>query len=174
MRKFLDGLYDFSGAAAAGLIALICLLVSTQVVLNLITKVLGTGASYSIPSYADFAGFFLASASFLALAYTFTRGGHIRVTLFLGRLPSAPRLLAELFSLLVAIAITGYMLWHMILLAHESYIYNDVSPGMVVIHLWIPQSVVCLGLLILCVAIVDAFVQTAIKRQPVITQKETI
>lgn len=174
MRRFLDSLYNFSGAAAASLIALICLLVSTQVVLNLVTKLLGTGASYSIPSYSDFAGFFLASASFLSLAYTFTRGGHIRVTLFLGRLSSTPRWLAELFSLLVAITITVFMLWHMITLVHESYIYNDVSPGMVVIHLWIPQSVVCLGLLILSIALIDTLVQTIIKKHPVITQKETI
>jgi TRAP-type mannitol/chloroaromatic compound transport system permease small subunit len=174
MRKILDSLYVFSGGAAAGLIALICLLVSTQVVLNLVTKILGTGASYSIPSYADFAGFFLAASSFLALAYTFTRGGHIRVTLFLGRLPSIPRLIAELFSLLVAITITLFTLWHMMKLVHESYIYNDVSPGMGVIHLWVPQSIVCLGLSILCIALIDTFVQTIVARRPVITQQETI
>ena len=174
MRRTLNFLYNVSGALAAMLLAAICLLVSAQVVLNLVTKVLGTGASYSIPSYADFAGYFLASASFLALAYTLTRGGHIRVTLVLGRLPGKSRWVSELFSLLVAIAVTVFVLWHMIELAHSSYMYEDVSPGMVVIHLWIPQSTVCVGLLILSIALIDSLVQTIIKKTPVISQQETI
>lgn len=174
MRRTLNFVYNFSGALAAALIAIICLLVSTQVFLNLVTKVLGTGASYSIPSYADFAGYFLASSSFLALAYTLTRGGHIRVTLVLGRLPAKSRWISELFSLLVATGVTVFVLWHMVELAHSSYIYEDASPGMVVIHLWIPQSVVCVGLLILSIALVDSLIQTIIKKTPVITQQETI
>ena len=170
----LDLLYNLSGAMAAGLIGMICLLVTTQVVLNLTTKVLGTTMSFTIPSYADFAGFFLAASSFMALAYTFTRGGHIRVTLFLGRLSSLPRLIAELISLSVAVVVTLFVLWHMINLTHESYLYGDVSPGMVVIQLWIPQTVVCLGLLILNIALIDALIQTLRTRKPVITQQETI
>ncbi len=174
MRRILDKLYLFSGAAAASLIALICLLVSTQVVLNLLTKVLGTGASYSIPSYADFAGFFLASASFLALAYTFTRDGHIRVTLFLGRLSPTPRLVAEVFSLSVAVLVTLFTLWQMIVLAHESYLYEDVSPGMIAINLWIPQSVVCFGIGTLAIALIDALVLTLLNRAPSIHKEDML
>lgn len=174
MRRYLDNVYNLSGALAACLIGCICLLVTTQVILNLITKVLGTSVSFTIPSYADFAGFFLAASSFLALAYTFTRGGHIRVTLFLGRLSPGPRLLAELISISVATAVSVVALWHMFKLTHESYLYGDVSPGMVVIHLWIPQGVVCLGLSILCIALVDSLIQTLRARRPVIIQQETI
>lgn len=86
MRKCLDNLYTFIGAIAAGLIALICLLVTTQVVLNLIAKIWGASVSFTIPSYADFASYFLAASSFLALSYTFMRGGHIRVTLLFNML----------------------------------------------------------------------------------------
>ncbi|MFK8083656.1 MAG: TRAP transporter small permease [Granulosicoccus sp.] len=174
MRRILDFIYNLSGAIAAALIASICLLVTAQVILNLTTKLLGTSASYSIPSYADFAGFFLAASSFLALAYTFTQGGHIRVTLFLGRVSTTPRWIAEIVSISIATVVTLFIFWHMTKLAHESYIYGDVSPGMVVIHLWIPQGVVCIGILILTIALIDTLIQTIQAKKPVIKQKETI
>jgi len=53
MRKYLDWLYLGSGAVAAMLIAAICVLVTTQVVLNVITKIGGAGVAMTIPSYTD-------------------------------------------------------------------------------------------------------------------------
>ncbi|MEE9321613.1 MAG: TRAP transporter small permease [Granulosicoccus sp.] len=174
MRKNLDRLYEWSGALAAALIALICLLVTLQVIFNLATKLLGSSVSLTIPSYADFAGFFLASSSFLALAYTLTRGGHIRVTLFLSRMPTGPRLVSEILSLAICSAVALFALYNMVLLTYDSLRYGDVSPGMVVIPLWVPQSIVCLGLLILSIALVDLLLQTLQRKEPVIVQHETI
>ncbi|NNK14741.1 MAG: TRAP transporter small permease, partial [Desulfofustis sp.] len=91
MRKFLDSLYLASGWAAAFFIAAICSLVVAQVCLNLIDRIsgliTGTAIGLTIPSYADFTGFFLAAASFLALAHTLRQGAHIRVTLLISHLP---------------------------------------------------------------------------------------
>ena len=98
MRKLLDSLYLASGWAAACFIGAICTLVVAQVGLNLIDRVAGlatgTAIGLTIPSYADFTGFFLAAASFLALAHTLRQGGHIRVTLLISHLPDR---LARLF-----------------------------------------------------------------------------
>ena len=91
MRKFLDKLYDLSGYGAAIFIFAICLIVMAQVALNLsdnIAKyITGEAIGLTIPSYADFTGYFLAAASFMALAHTLKSGGHIRVTLLLQILP---------------------------------------------------------------------------------------
>ena len=172
MRRILDMLYAVSGALAAGFIALICLVVAAQVVLNLITKLFGTAYSYTIPSYADFSGFFLAAASFLALAHTLNAGGHIRVTLLINGFAPRPRLIAELFSLAVGGLLSGFSAWFMIRLNLESYDYGDLSFGIIAIPIWIPQLAVSLGLVILTIAFADLFVRTLRARAPVLVNAE--
>lgn len=162
MRRLLDRLYLASGWMAAGFIGLICLLVVAQVALNLIdriaTSVTGSGIGLTIPSYADFTGFFLASASFLALAHTLREGGHIRVTLVIGHLPAGIRKGFEIWCVLLAAGITGYFAWYTGRLVFESFTYNDLSPGMVAVPIWIPQLGMLLGLVVLTVALVDELV----------------
>ncbi len=41
----------------------------------------------------------------------------------------------------------------------ESLEYGDVSPGMVPVALWIPQSAMALGLVILTISLLDSFVE---------------
>ena len=165
IRKTLDRLYVGSGAIASLLIAAICLLVCTQVIFNLITKFGGRSINLTIPSYGDFAGYFLAASSFLALAYTLTRGGHIRVNLLLTRLPSRARWVAEIFSLAICSAVAWYATFYMLKLCLESYEFGDLSPGIVAVPQWIPQSTVLLGLSILSVALVDCLYRTISTRE---------
>jgi len=172
MRKFLDTLYNAAGYAAAGFIVLICLVVSAQVVLNLITKIFGAAYSMTIPSYADFAGFSLAAASFLALAYTLNAGGHIRVTLLLQTFGRIPRLGAELFSLALGAGLSGFATFYMIRLNYESYDYGDLSTGIVAIPLWFPQLATSAGLALLTIAFVDLFVATLKAGEPVLKSME--
>lgn len=175
MRKFLDRLYGISGAIAAGLIFLICLLVTAQVFLNLIAKIGGASYSITIPSYASFAGYFLAASSFLALAYTFTKGGHIRVTLMLNQMgESKARFFAEVASLTLCAATSVWATYYMMELLRDSYRFGDQSTGMVSIPLWIPQSSVVVGLIIFSIALIDVLVQTIRKGGPVIDYKETL
>lgn len=60
IRKILDRLYFAAGFLSALCILSICLLVTRQVIFNLITKIFGTDFAFSIPSYAVFAGFYWA------------------------------------------------------------------------------------------------------------------
>ncbi len=168
IRKLLDGLYNISGAIAAGFLALICVLVSVQVILNLITKLFGTTFALTIPSYAEFAGFFLAAASFLALAYTLMRGGHIRVTLVLQFLPKSARLIFEVLGLAICSATAIYATYFMGRLTYESYSFGDLSPGIIAVPLWIPQTSLALGLGILAIALTDLTISTIIKRDLVL------
>ena len=173
MRKILDRLYTLSGALAAGFIVLICLVTAAQVLLNLIAKVFGAQYSYTIPSYADFAGFFLAAASFLALAYTLTRGGHIRVTLLIQTFGRRSRLAAELFSLIFAALICGFATYYMIRLNISAYGYGDLSFGIIAIPLWIPQLALSVGLGILTIALIDLAWQTLRAQAPVLKNSES-
>lgn len=162
LRRALNRLYLTSGWLAAAFLASICLLVVCQVVLNLLDRISGvlTGSAIglTIPSYADFTGFFLAASSFLALAYTLRQGGHIRVTLLITNLNSKVRHIFETWCLLLATTVTLYFSWYTLSLVHESYTYNDLSSGMIAVPIWIPQSFVLLGLVILSIALLDELI----------------
>lgn len=159
MRSFLDLLYRISGAISACFIASICVLVFSQVLLNIIDRLssvfTGSAIGLSIPSYADFTGFFLASASFFALAYTLREGGHIRVTLFIQHTSPGIRRFIEFWCIGLATAVSIYFAWYTALLVMEAYEYNDLSSGMVPVPLWIPQSGMLVGLIVLSIALID-------------------
>lgn len=162
MRLTLDFIYRAAGGLAALFIVAIVALVFAQVCLNLADKIAvavsGSGVGLTIPSYADFTGFFLAASTFLALAYALRAGGHIRVTLVTVRLPERIRRTVEIAVILIALMMSGYATWYMGLLLLESLEFGDRSAGMVSVPLWLPQTPVALGLSILTLALADELV----------------
>jgi len=46
---------------------------------------------------------------------------------------------------------------------YESFIYNDLSSGMIAVPLWIPQSAMFLGLVILSISLIDDFITLLMK-----------
>ena len=143
-------------------ISAIVAIVFAQVCLNLTDKIYsafaGSALGLTIPSYSDFTGFFLAAASFLALAYTLRSGGHIRVTLVTGLMPAKAQRGFEALALFVGLAMTGYATFYMFGLVHESIEFGDMTPGMVSIPVWIPQVPVLVGLAILTIALADELI----------------
>ncbi|MCW5699935.1 MAG: TRAP transporter small permease [Rhodospirillales bacterium] len=164
MRTALDALYHASGGLAAVFLGAIAAIVLLQVGFNvtdtLSSWIIGEPIGLVIPSYAEFAGFFLASSSFLALAYSLRCGAHIRVSLLLQHLPLRSRYVAELWCCASACAFSGYFAWYVVLLVIDSYRFGDVSPGMVPVPLWLPQAAMGLGLVVLTVALLDTFLST--------------
>ncbi|WP_195162903.1 TRAP transporter small permease [Mesorhizobium sp. NBSH29] len=163
MRNTLDTIYRLSGGAAAVslfcIFALVCMQVGARL-LDGVMRFLGmTPLGLIVPSIAEISGFLLASASFLALAYTLSIGSHIRVGLFVERLASGPRRIVEGLVGLLATGIAIYACVAMGGLAFKSWTYNDVSFGFVPVPLWLPQAVMTLGLAILAIAIVDLTVR---------------
>ncbi len=162
LRRNLNRLYLWSCWLAAGFIAAICLLVFCQVCLNLLDRLssqfTGSAIGLTIPSYADFTGFFLAAASFLALAYTLRQGGHIRVSLVISHFNPTLRHIIEIWCLVLASAVTIYFTWYTFSLTHESYTYNDLSPGMIAVPIWIPQTAMFMGLAVLSIALIDELI----------------
>ncbi|MFQ5973444.1 MAG: TRAP transporter small permease [Alphaproteobacteria bacterium] len=170
MRRALDLLYRGSGILAAILLAAIGLVVLLQVGANLIDEIAswitGEPIGLVVPSYAEFAGFFLAASSFLALAYTLRAGGHIRVSLVIQNVVGTGRRLVELWCLAAAASLSGYFSFFTIGLVLDSYAFGDLSFGMVPVPLWIPQTLVALGLVIFTIALIDEFFQVLRGEQP--------
>lgn len=176
MRRYLDLLYRGSGALAAMFVAAIATVTLAQVAANAYNAgskwLFGQPGVLLVPSYAEFGGFFLASASFLALAYTLRVGGHIRVSLVIRHLGGAPRRWVELWCISAGAIVAGYFTWYMTSLMFESIEFGDLSIGMIPVPLWIPQLSMVLGLAILTIAFIDEFFHTLAGGEPVYAASE--
>ena len=158
MRRILNATYKAAGMLSAFLILAICLLISAQIVLNGMGRLMPGVLPSTIPSYADFAGFMLAGATFLAMAYTLRSGGHIRVNLVVQRLSPRVVLIAEFLALTVASVFVGYALYFRGALVLESLHYGDVSNGIIPVPLWLPQSAMTFGMGLLLIALLHSLV----------------
>ncbi|CAM3295215.1 TRAP transporter small permease [Halomonas lysinitropha] len=164
MTYRLRALYNLGGYLAALCLILICTLITAQILGRIIDRIAtgigGDRIGLAIPGLSQISGFLLVGASFLGLAYTFVHGGHIRVTLLIGRLPPTPRAFVELFCLSIALVLGLYLGWYLYWLLADSIAFNETSYGLVNIPLWIPQSAMLSGIALFCLALAEAWLAT--------------
>ena len=153
MRSALSRLYAACGALAA----LFLVAIAVIVLISVISRLLGV----SIPGLTAYAGYCMAASSFLALAYTFVHGGHIRVSILLQRLGGAGRRLAELWCLAVGSFLATYLAWYAIKMVRVSIRIGDVSQAADATPLWIPQLGMAFGAAVLALALFDRLVAVA-------------
>ncbi len=157
MRAALELLYKTSGLAAGFFLVAIGALTAAQI--------LGRLAGFAAYSFDDFAGFSMAASSFLGLAYTLRASEHIRMTLVLHHTRPPLRRALEVVCLVVATSLVGLFAWFTCDMTLTSYQLGDVSQGLVPVPLWIPQSGMALGLVVLAIAFVDDLV-AALRGRP--------
>ena len=157
-RRYLDGLYLFSGyLAGMFLIAIFVLMMALSV---------GRELGINIKSGDDLAAWCMAAMAFLALAHTFKSGEMIRVGLLTDRLTGRSKWLAEMFALVMGIAVHRLLRLARGLLTYTSWKINDMSTGVLIVPLWIPQLGFTTGLVILWIAMVDELVHVARGNKP--------
>jgi TRAP-type C4-dicarboxylate transport system permease small subunit len=125
---------------------------------TIILSILGRQFDFYIRGIDSYAGYFMAAASFLALAGTLAKGDHIRVTLVISRFTGKSRRGLELFCLILAIAISGAFAFYTVKMAWWSYKFNDISTANDATPLWIPQIGMALGTVIFCIAFIEELV----------------
>ncbi|RPE72915.1 TRAP-type C4-dicarboxylate transport system permease small subunit [Tibeticola sediminis] len=157
MRRVLDTLYD----GAAGLAALFLLGLLTMVLLAIVSRLW----HFMVPGIDAYAGYLMAASGFLALAHTFKRGEHIRVTLLLNLLQGRWRRALELWALAVSTLLAWLFAFYAAKLTWESWQFNDISTGNDATPLWIPQLGMAVGALIFAIALLDELCLEALGRQ---------
>lgn len=177
MRRILDRIYKASEVLAALFIVGICLIVLVQVVFNIIDKVavaLGAEAiGLVLPSYAELTGNFLAAATFFALAGALNHGAHIRVTLLIRNLSHSWHKLVEGWCCTMGLVMAGYFAYWSANLAYESWKFDDLSPGILPIPVWIPQLPMTIGLVCLTIAFADSLFKVLRGAEPLYVDKMT-
>lgn len=145
-------LLDRLSRGAAALLALFILgLILAQVVGRLFGLV--------IPSANELAGFATAGLIFFGLTPTLRAGGHIRVRVLLEVLPPSLRRkvggVAAAFSLAFGLY-AAYAAWALVL---DSYRFQDLAPGLLPLPMWVPQSLMALGLTVFVLALGEALIR---------------
>jgi TRAP-type C4-dicarboxylate transport system permease small subunit len=158
LRRFLDGLYLASGyLAGLFLIAIFVMMMALSI---------GREFGINVKSGDDIAAWCMASMAFLGLAHTFKSGEMVRVGLLTDRLTGRAKWIAEMFALVVAAVFIGFFAWQAVAMTHTSWLINDMSTGVLVVPLWIPQTGFAAGLVILFIAIVDELVHVLAGNKP--------
>lgn len=150
MRKALDALYN----SAAALAALFLVGLLGMVLLSIVSRQL----NFHVPGTDAYAGYLMAASGFLALAHTFKRGEHIRVTLILAALAGRWKKGLELWALGFATVLTAMFAYYSCRLAWQSHAFHDISTASDASPLWIPQIAMALGTVILAIAFLDELV----------------
>ena len=149
-RRALNFLYSIT-AAAAGL----CMI---GVCVAVLASIVGRQLDFSVPGVDAYAGYLAAGAGFFALADTFKRGEHIRVTLVLNAFKGPWRRALEIWSLFAASFLAALFAYYSVRLCFQSYELNDISGGIDATHMWIPQVSMAVGAVVLLVAFVDELI----------------
>jgi TRAP-type C4-dicarboxylate transport system permease small subunit len=149
MRRALNAFYGFTVFLAAAAMVSIAGLILVQVVLRLF----GT----QLKSADDFAGYALVATIMLGLAPTYRHNAQIRVGLIIERfaLHSPIRRMLELFVVALSFVLVAWASWISLHFVYESYIYNEMSQGLLAIPLWMPQFFMAFGLTSFALALLD-------------------
>ena len=149
VRSVLDGLYWLSGVIAS-----LCLIaILTLIVLQMAAR--WTGEVF--PGAPEYAGYAMAGASFLAFANALNRGSHIRVSILLNAVGPRMRRLIEIWCFAIGTAVVWYFVYFAQRFVYFSWRFNDISQGQDRTLLWMPQSLMLAGAVILAIALTDHF-----------------
>lgn len=163
LRLSLNRLYSASAYLSAAFMIMLALLVLVQIVARNLGVLVET---------TEISGFCLAAITFLALAYTFKNGEHIRVSLLIRGLNPKQKKWVELWCLSAAFLLSTLLAFHTFEMVYESWSFQEITPGLMAIPVWIPQLGMLVGTTIFSIALLDEFIHVLSGQQPNYDQSE--
>jgi len=111
-----------------------------------------------IPIAWEYSSYLMAACFTFGAALTLRAGGHICVTLVLGRLKPGPRRLLEIAAALAAFAFTGFLAVAMVRFTWSAFErgQTSISSGT---RLWIPEAFVTFGVVLLALQFLARSIQ---------------
>jgi TRAP-type C4-dicarboxylate transport system permease small subunit len=147
-RQWLDRLFNVSGYVAAFFLAAIAGLIVAQIV--------GRFVAVAIDAI-EVSGFCMAASTFFGLAATLRRGTHIRVNLLLRGLRGRSKRAFELWCTGAGAIAMSYFATQAVLMVYDTFRFGEVTKGLIIMDLWIPQAAMAAGVAVLAVALADEF-----------------
>jgi TRAP-type C4-dicarboxylate transport system permease small subunit len=143
-------LYDYCAYAAAGFVFLIFVAMIAATLL----RVLGVATA----GVDDVVSWMTAAAAFLAMAHSFRHGDFVRMTLIIDAVPARVRRPMELVAICAGLVGTGYAAYWVVRSVIDSWRYQEMTTGLLVVPLWIPQISFAFGAMLLFVALLDELI----------------
>ena len=150
MRRWLDALYDGSAYCGAFFVCAIFIVM----IGGALTRPLGI----SLSGTDDLVSWMCAAAAFLPMASAFRRGDFVRMLLVLDSLSPVRRHYAEIVALLIALVASAVLAGWANFGVYESWRYDEMSIGLLVVPIWIPQLSFAFGATVLLVAVIDELI----------------
>lgn len=163
LRRGLDGLYWLGAVLSCFCLAAMLVVISAQM--------LTRWMNIMFPGGAEYAGYLMAAASFLAFAHALNQGAHIRVGLILNLLGGNRRYL-EYLCIAVGCLITGLLAWYSVRMVQTSWRFGDVSQGQDAMPLWIVQMPMAIGAVMLALAFLDNLITLVLTGTSPIAERE--
>ncbi|KZK75906.1 Tripartite ATP-independent periplasmic transporter, DctQ component [Pseudovibrio sp. W64] len=151
LRLGLDGIYK-----TAGVLSALCLIAILGLI---VVQMLARWTGEVFPGAAEYAGYAMAAASFLAFANALNKGIHIRVSILHQMLGKTAQRILEIWCFAIGSATIWYFVYYAYRFVYWSHKFNDISQGQDRTPLWIPQGFMFLGALILAIALTDHLLQ---------------
>ncbi len=145
LNIFLKKLYRYSGYLAAFFL----ILVAVFILIGVFSRLFG----FYIRGLAEYSGYCMAASTFFALAFTFSEGGHIRITLFLEKMNFKIKKIFEIWCLFVGSFFSGFLAFYFTKMLIISFKFQERSEGADEILIWIPQIPVAIGSSILFICL---------------------
>lgn len=160
LRPLLDGIDVLS--RLDGWLGVLCLvsltaLMIAEVVVRALSNVI-PWVPADIPVAWEYSSYLMAACFTFGAAMTLRAGGHIRVTLVLGRVSPAVRRVMETVLAALGTFFCGFLAWAMTYFTWRSFDagQTSVSSGTLV---WIPQAFVTFGIFLLTIQFAARFLQ---------------
>ncbi len=166
LDRGLNRFYEACGVVAACFLVLLGVLILTSIISRLF--------GIYVPGLNAYSGYAMAASSFLALAYTFREGGHIRVVMLRNALSGKPRFILEVWCLAISSLFACYLAWFLIRMTMVSYEFAEKSEGADATLLWMPQSLMAFGAAVMALTVVHALVKTLLTGTPDLTENAQV
>jgi TRAP-type C4-dicarboxylate transport system permease small subunit len=148
--RFLRRVYDLCAYVAAAFVFLIFAVMIVSTVLR--------EFGVAMAGVDDVVSWMTAAAAFLAMAHTFRHGDFVRMTLVIEAVPPLVRRSMEITAILFGLVGTSYAAWWIVVSVYDTWKYQEMTTGLLVMPLWIPQIGFALGAVLLFVALLDELI----------------
>ena len=131
-----------------------CQLAMLAMMLLVVAEVGARLLGFNLELSEEFGGYLLVTVSFLSLAGCAMHNSFHQVELFTSRLSAQQNRVLMVIFILIALATSVILDYHLINFVIASYLRNDLAPTLLETPLWIPRLVVPLGITLWCMALV--------------------
>jgi TRAP-type C4-dicarboxylate transport system permease small subunit len=140
---------------AAGLASVVLIYVAAHTLLEIVLR---TAFNLSTAVVVEFAGYGLASMTFLALADTMRAGTLVRVNVVLHVMPPSVRRFLDGFCVLTTLAVTLFVIYFVWIDVQRSFVRGFFTESVVPLPAWLPKTAFAVGLVVFALDLIVHFI----------------